>query len=228
MILSSPRPLEILSGEAKAVVRTPFTSGSRLAFPGTTSFHPWAGPSPVEQPSKMELGTILNTKGSALALAGRPMQFEMQHSMQHDLQQHQQYANVPPYGRIKSETGSERSGSPATDYSSRYSSTSTQPLQAYHPMPSSLGNDIRYPSPSHLQMPTSLMNGYTPTSAPDSVYQQNGLPPQQEQPGQQTPQSTGQAGTPQQSTGPPKVFACSTCGKGFARRSDLARHGEDT
>lgn len=226
MILSSPRPLEFLSGEAKAVVRTPFTSGSRLAFPGTPSFQSWAGPSLIDQPSKMELGTILNTKGTALAVTGQPMQFEMQHSMQHDLQQHQQYANVPTYGRIKSETGSERSGSPATDYSSRYSSTSAQPLQAYHPMPGALGNEIRYPSPSHLQMPTSLMNGYPPTSAPDSVYQQNGLPPQQDPQAQQNAQTNGQSGTPQPSAGPPKVFACSTCGKGFARRSDLARHGK--
>lgn len=32
----------------------------------------------------------------------------------------------------------------------------------------------------------------------------------------------------QNSNGSVKAFACTTCGKGFARRSDLARHGMDT
>jgi hypothetical protein len=40
------------------------------------------------------------------------------------------------------------------------------------------------------------------------------------------PQPVKMEHTQQQQTQPPvKAFPCSTCGKGFARRSDLARHG---
>ncbi|KAF2178395.1 hypothetical protein K469DRAFT_695682 [Zopfia rhizophila CBS 207.26] len=162
----------------------------------------------------MELGNILNTKLTARAVAGTS--FGMQHAMQHDLQQ--QHFGAPPYinGRIKSENGSDRGVSPHPSDSSRYSSQAPQPLPSYPPMPTHNMNGMRYPSPTHMQTPMPLLNNnnYIP-NPPEHAYAQQQTPDQQnQQPG----------GRPASDTGPPKAFACSTCGKGFARRSDLARH----
>lgn len=150
------------------------------------------------------------------------MQYDMQHSMQHDLQQQQHHYAPAPYlnGRIKSENGSDRGLSPhISDYSSRYPSQPTQQMQPYPSMSNSLSNDLRYPSPTQMQVPTPLLNGYNPTPAPDHTYQPHVQQDQQAQ-------STADGRTTSADTGPPKAFACSSCGKGFARRSDLARHGE--
>jgi len=165
----------------------------------------------------MELGNILNTKIPAQAIAGRPIRYDMQHNMQHDLQQ--QHFGPTSYlnGRIKSENGSDRGVSPhPSEHSSRYSSQAPQPLQSYPPMSNNM-NGMRYPSPSQMQTPMPLLNNnnYIP-NPPDHTYPQQAPPDQQNQ-------QTG--GRPASDTGPPKAFACSTCGKGFARRSDLARHG---
>ncbi|KAF2020676.1 hypothetical protein BU24DRAFT_403768 [Aaosphaeria arxii CBS 175.79] len=142
----------------------------------------------------------------------------MQHTMQHDLQQ--QHFGAPPYmnGRIKSENGSDRGVSPHPSDSSRYSSQQPQQLPSYPPMPghNMNGANMRYPSPTQMQTPMPLLNNnnYIP-NPPDHTYGQQQMPDQQtQQPG----------GRPTSDTGPPKAFACSTCGKGFARRSDLARH----
>ena len=143
--------------------------------------------------------------------------------MQHDLQQ--QHFGAPPYlnGRIKSENGSERGVSPHPSDSSRYSSQQPQQLPSYPPMPQHNMNGMRYPSPTQMQSPMPLLNNnnYIP-NPPDHTYAQ-----QQQQPPPPDQQAKQPGGRPASDTGPPKAFACSTCGKGFARRSDLARHGKE-
>lgn len=142
------------------------------------------------------------------------MSYDMQSTMQ------QQYAPAPyQNGQIKSETNSERGVSPhpSNDYQSRYPQPAPPPLQAYQPMPAAMSNGMRYPSPTAMNAPMPMMNQqYLPNPPPDHAYPPQVAPDQQQQVG----------GRPASDTGPPKAFACSTCGKGFARRSDLARHGK--
>jgi hypothetical protein len=163
---------------------------------------------------KMELGNILNTKMPSKALAGNPIHYDMQHTMQHDLSQaHNQAAYPPPYlnGRIKSETNSERGVSPHPS-DNRYP---PQPQQIAYTTMSNGYDQMRYPSPVAGQMgvPQQLMayNQSAPTDQYAPQHSATSTPTNGRQPGE---------------SGPPKAFACSTCGKGFARRSDLARHGE--
>jgi hypothetical protein len=193
----------------------------------------------------MNLGSILDTKISGKDLTGTLQYLKMQHAIQHDLQpqqapsQHQYQPGPPSYinGRVKSENGSERGVSPHASDHGRYPPPS-QALPPYPPMGGPMPNyapDMRYPSPTaSMGMPAPMLNGYNP-NAPDHGYAQrpvdgpNGQQ-QQGQPGQQQgQQANGQPGPTVRMTstenGPPKAFACSTCGKGFARRSDLARHG---
>jgi hypothetical protein len=185
--------------------------------PDSLSLH--AAAQPYQR--KMELGNILNTKNQAKAVAGNPHYYDMQ-SMQPDMQAPQQpqpQYPPPPYlnGRIKSETGSDRTVSPHTS-DPRYPPPPQQAMPGYGPpMSNNYGTDMRYPSPSANTMgvPMPMPNGYHPNGQADNPYAQ-----------QQGPEQTvGRIGN---ENGPPKAFACSTCGKGFARRSDLARHGEFT
>lgn len=140
--------------------------------------------------------------------------------MQHELQP-QHYGAPPQYisgGRVKSENGSERGVSPHPSDTSRYPSQQPQQqLPPYPPIPHPNMNSMqRYPSPNQMQAPIPMMNTAPYMAAP----QDHGYPPPQA-PDQQNQQPGGRSAA---ETGPPKAFACSTCGKGFARRSDLARH----
>jgi uncharacterized Zn-finger protein len=184
---------------------------------------------------EMNLHNLLNTNRSGSATGYRDMQYEMPMSVGigHDMNGSSHYAPNNLYvpngnNRIKSETGSERGVSPhnTSDHSSRYSSQTPQNGINYQQM-THLANDLRYSSPQLSQsgVPSMLQHQYHPNPNNDPSYQQQAQLGAAQQPGQQDQnqaeggrQSTG-------STGLPKAFACSTCAKGFARRSDLARHG---
>ena len=76
---------------------------------------------------------------------------------------------------------------------------------------------------SQLQQPTPML----PTTYVERPFQHAIM--QQQQQNDQREAGPDDSGTSRQnSNGSVKAFACNTCGKGFARRSDLARHGKDT
>ncbi|KAI9806071.1 MAG: hypothetical protein M1833_004478 [Piccolia ochrophora] len=146
----------------------------------------------------MDITNILNTKGSAAAAAAAA-------AANPDQQLHQQLAQVT--GRSPSESGSERGGSPyGTDHTGRFTSRSAPPLHAL----ANLSNGLRYPSPTAMQSSLPMLQtGFMHGNGFENGVIQNGM----HGPGRPV------SGSPTQ-----KAFPCSSCGKGFARRSDLARH----
>jgi hypothetical protein len=80
-----------------------------------------------------------------------------------------------------------------------------------------------YPSPVPMQAPMHMSN-------PMPGMQLSGYPEMQNMGGMPTmPMQTHMPQhhqPPQAAQQPVKAYPCSTCGKGFARRSDLARHGK--
>ena len=147
----------------------------------------------------MDLPNILNNKGSAGA-AARHLQ-------------HQFPDNTHVNGGAISDAGSERAmlhhvSNPSPSFSSRAG-------PQLHNL--NMTNVPRYTDSPHLQQQFSVIpNPYpTPTGSVDSAYTQA----QHSDDGLQNGQT--------ESNTQAKAFACSNCGKGFARRSDLARHGKE-
>ncbi|MCJ1284450.1 hypothetical protein MMC26_003782 [Xylographa opegraphella] len=145
----------------------------------------------------MDLPNILNSKGPAAAAA----------AAEHQLQQ--QLAQVVNAEiRNLSDSGSER-GMPSHVSSNQ----SLLPL-------SNMVNDARFSAPDHHPDSMAML--------PNSFSQQNGLSengynhPRQRDTGQPNPSLNGSRLAENGSA--LKAYACLTCQKGFARRSDLARH----
>jgi hypothetical protein len=148
----------------------------------------------------MDITTMLNNKGPGAAAAP-------EHTYQPTL-----VRVVQCNDRSASEAGSEFESS--SEQSSAYSIRPDRPLQAMPHVP----NGVRYPSPIQGEQPMSLLaSGYSAQNLGiDNDYGQ----------GQYHDEPSSHPGRSSSGNDAVKAFACTTCGKGFARRSDLARHGK--
>lgn len=145
----------------------------------------------------MDIKQIVNTKGKGAAAAAAVNGAPQDLQVLHSMQQ--------VNGMPMSDTGSERGNSPHDSEHSRYSAP-RYGLNGMNGPP----NTMRYPSPTAMQNPLPMMQQpYPPNPNFD-----NGMMSQENVRRQPA------------IDGVPKAFPCTTCGKGFARRSDLARHGK--
>lgn len=152
----------------------------------------------------MDIKEIVNSKGSKGAAAAAAAAAASGNAQ--DLQLLQSISQSTSLRM--SEVGSERGNSPHDSEHSQYS-VSRMGLNGMNGVPN--GN-MRYPSPPSMQgsLPM-IQQPYRPEGGFDT-----GMMQQQESNRQRQPAD----GNVQ------KAFPCSSCGKGFARRSDLARHGK--
>ena len=147
----------------------------------------------------MDLPTILNSRGPAAVPT-------VEQQLQHHINQLPQIHNQPYL-----DSSSDRGNSPhASDHSSRYSNRPGDPLQRL----ANMANNAQFATPPQLpqsipMLPGSFMTHNGDASFVDMTHNSNAVKP------------TGSQSNSQST----KAFACSSCGKAFARRSDLARHG---
>ncbi|KAJ5042917.1 uncharacterized protein L3040_004308 [Drepanopeziza brunnea f. sp. 'multigermtubi'] len=148
----------------------------------------------------MDIKQIVNAKGpkaaaAAAAANGVPQDLHLLQSISQANSMHM------------SDTGSERGNSPHDSEHSRYSGSAPR----YGQMNGMNGApNMRYPSPTAMQAPLPMLQ----QSYPSDPRFDNGM---MQQESIRSPAQSGN-GIAQ------KAFSCSSCGKGFARRSDLARH----
>jgi len=113
-------------------------------------------------------------------------------------------------GHVMHDSNSERGNSPhGSEHSSRYSGPGIGQVNGMN----GLNAGMRYPSPTAMQNPLPMLSGYRNDNSFDNSMMQQNI---SRAPVGQTPDASAAR----------KAFDCSTCGKDFARRSDLARHGK--
>ncbi|KAH6618078.1 hypothetical protein B0J18DRAFT_468399 [Chaetomium sp. MPI-SDFR-AT-0129] len=149
----------------------------------------------------MGIGSVLNIKaesGTQQSQQGTPS--DLQQPQQHQQQQHQQHQQqqLQRAPQQLQPLQMDRPNSPHGSEQSRYSG----PMNA------------SYPSPTAMAAPLPPMPGgnMAPQMVPHELQQNLGL------------SQTAYQASPVTTQPPTKQFPCSTCGKPFARRSDLARH----
>lgn len=144
---------------------------------------------------------MLNSKGSVAAAAA-----------EQQLTQH--IARAFNTGGPTSEASSELDNS--SDHSSEYSSRSGKPLQGM----AWVQNPVPHPSSGDSQQPMPyLASSYDTHQMGQGTGYQNAIRSYDHP----EPLHSNKASSGGEAV---KAFACQSCGKGFARRSDLARHGE--
>jgi DNA-directed RNA polymerase subunit RPC12/RpoP len=144
----------------------------------------------------MGIGNMLNNKGNPIL----PSQYSLDH-------QH----------LVKAEPGMDRSNSPHGSEHSQYSAHAMH--RPYAPPGMQAPMHMANSMPQGMHLPT-FPDMHHMASVPNmSMHQMQQPPQQQHMPQHNSPQPQGHQNQP-----PAKAYPCRTCGKGFARRSDLARH----